>query len=273
MFRYAAAISMYNHCRQKYMLSSLGSLKYFKLTKRDFFFNFIKLNYLLWLYLKLVNAKRIDFTDGWNFQYYSEQLQNLDGNYMIRGCLAHPTFFFADYENIKQYFQVKAKYRHRFETLHKDLFNVKKVVVIHIRRGDYIQFQIEGLGDTNMSLPVSYYKRIINLFNENEVNFVFLSDDIVQVKQDFGYLENAYFSEENEITDLQLLMHADVCILSCSTFSWWGAALNSNPDKAVYVPKYFLGFKIAKEYPEKIIPDDWIKVDVYDGIVPPFSIN
>lgn len=273
MFRYAAAISMYQHYHHKYMLSNLGSLKYFKLTRQDHFFNFFKFNYLVWVYLKLFNARKVDFTSGWKYQDYTRQLQNFKGNCMIRGCLAHPSFFFADYENIRQYFQVREKYRQRFEALERELFNSGKVVVIHIRRGDYLQFQVEGLGETDMSLPVGYYQKIINTFSEKEVQYVFLSDDIIQVKKDFGYLGNAYFSQENEITDLQLLMHADICILSCSTFSWWGAVLNKNPDKVVYVPEYFLGFKIAKEYPEKIIPDDWIKVNVFDEHVPSSSVK
>ncbi len=271
MFRYAAAASMFKHFKLTYMLSNIGSLKYFKLTRQDYIFNFFKVNYLVWIFLKLIRAKKIDFTSGWNYQNYADQLMNLNGNYMIRGCLAHPSFFFKDYESVGKYFEVKKKYRQRFDSLSRELFNGCKIVVIHVRRGDYGTFQVEGLGDTDMTLPVSYYRKVVSIFDKNEIKYIFLSDDIVQVKKDFGYLENAFFSQENEITDMLFLMNADVCVLSCSTFSWWGAVLNKKPGKVVYAPKYFLGFKVAKEYPEDIIPDDWIKVDVFGDDMPPVS--
>jgi hypothetical protein len=50
---------------------------------------------------------------------------------------------------------------------------------------------------------------------------------------------------------------------SNSTFSWWAAYLNENPNKQIYCPKYFLGHVIEKKYPIHIYPSDWhqIKVD------------
>jgi len=264
MFRYAAAISMSEQFKHRYFLSNLGSLKYFKLTKKDYLVNFFKLNYVVWIFLKLFGASKIDVTNGWNYADYMEQFKRLNGNYLVRGCLGHPSFFFMDYENISKYFQVKIKYQQRYNILYREFQKYSKLVVIHVRKGDYETFKVEGLGNSDMTLPLNYYKKIINNYNQNEVKLIFLSDNIAQVKKDFNYLQNAYFSTENEITDLQFLMYADVCILSCSTFSWWGAALNSKANKLVYVPKYFLGFKVGKEYPEGIIPEQWIKVDVFD---------
>ena len=59
-------------------------------------------------------------------------------------------------------------------------------------------------------------------------------------------------------------MNANICILSCSTFSWWGAWLNKQKNLKVYVPKYFLGFKVKKEYPVNIIPKKWKQIEIYE---------
>jgi hypothetical protein len=57
-------------------------------------------------------------------------------------------------------------------------------------------------------------------------------------------------------------MHADICILSNSTFSWWGAWLNDKKDKIVHAPRYFLGWKTQKEFPENIYPSTWNLISV-----------
>jgi hypothetical protein len=62
--------------------------------------------------------------------------------------------------------------------------------------------------------------------------------------------------------DFQHLLNADVCIISNSTFSWWGAWLNNKPTKVIYAPKYFMGWRIKKEIPDHIYPIDWTLIDV-----------
>ncbi len=54
---------------------------------------------------------------------------------------------------------------------------------------------------------------------------------------------------------MSLCNHA---ILSASSFSWWGAALMSTPQKFVIGPQYWLGFKSNEWFPDSIKNDDWI---------------
>ena len=61
--------------------------------------------------------------------------------------------------------------------------------------------------------------------------------------------------------DFQLLLHADKLIISNSSFAWWGAYLNKNKTE-VFVPQYWLGFKVDKEIPADIIPARFISVPV-----------
>lgn len=95
-----------------------------------------------------------------------------------------------------------------------------------------------------------------------DCQLVFISDEMEEVKKEFAYINDAYFSSHEPIVDMQLLIHADVCIIANSTFGWWGAFLNEKKNKTIYVPAYFLGFKVQKEFPVNIIPTDWVRVAV-----------
>jgi hypothetical protein len=48
-------------------------------------------------------------------------------------------------------------------------------------------------------------------------------------------------------------------IIANSSFSWWGAWLNLNPDKKVIAPNNWFGTQTNLDI-DDIIPEDWIKI-------------
>ena len=60
---------------------------------------------------------------------------------------------------------------------------------------------------------------------------------------------------------MYLLSKAKHNIISNSSFSWWGAYLNDDPNKVLIAPCKWINenFKIRFT---KIIPKEWIKVDL-----------
>lgn len=119
-----------------------------------------------------------------------------------------------------------------------DIINENISVSLHVRRGDYIQMDMGTLTD-------SYYLKAVEYINSEleEKNFVFLAftDDPVYVKENFGWIENLYIVEgntgKNSFRDMQLMSLCNHNIIANSTFSFWGAYLNQNPNKIVIAPK------------------------------------
>lgn len=112
-------------------------------------------------------------------------------------------------------------------------------VSIHIRRGDYFQ---KNLRETYGSVcSLGYYNKAITKIKNlvsNPFFFVF-SDDPEWVKQNLT-LENTYYIAQNKgknaFRDMQLISLCKHHIIANSSFSWWGAWLNSNPEKMIVAP-------------------------------------
>lgn len=123
-------------------------------------------------------------------------------------------------------------------------------ISLHIRRGDYLN--IKG---KDISLSLDYYKRAIEYITEHVRTpmFFIFSDDPQWVRDNFK-VKNAMYVDWNCGKD----SWQDMCLMSCckhniianSTFSWWGAWLNANPDKIV----------ISPTWDGDMIPNEWIQL-------------
>lgn len=101
-------------------------------------------------------------------------------------------------------------------------------VAIHVRRTDYI-----GLG---WALDVAYYEKAmaeILKTNKNAIFYIF-SDDLSWSEEN---LYGDVFVKFDTLTDFYLMSECKHNIIANSTFSFWAAYLNKNPDKVVIYPK------------------------------------
>jgi hypothetical protein len=205
-------------------------------------------------YYSLRNILRLKRETFSNFEPPEQQLKKIKNGLLYEGFF-QSEMYFADYkDDIKKLFSIKDIHRGDFETVFNTLPRAERYIAVHIRRGDYI--------DYDLAPPLSYYHAAISNTNQKGNYYIFVSDDSDFVESEFAYITNKYISRNDEITDLQFLMHADICILSNSTFSWWGAWLNDKKDKIVHAPRYFLGWKTQKEFPENIYPSTWNLISV-----------
>ena len=123
-------------------------------------------------------------------------------------------------------------------------------VSIHIRRGDYINnpFYVD-LTETD------YYKRAIELFPRKE--FLVFSDDRNFAYNFFEYFKGFKIADnKDELEDFNQIASCESNIIANSSFSWWAAYLNPNPNKIVVAPKAWHPDGVERTK----IPDSWIKI-------------
>jgi len=136
-------------------------------------------------------------------------------------------------------------------------------VGIHVRTW-YRDFKSDIRGSVfyNIMLPpdIEYYKKAIDLFDPNAL-FVVFSDHIGWCKKQFkGIDRNFIFIEgQDYLHDFYLLSKCKNVIVGSSTFSWWAAYLNQNPNKQIICRQPFLSC-LTQEDPKDILCDGWIPI-------------
>jgi hypothetical protein len=213
-----------------------------------FFKNYLKLRFYAAI-RRLLNFELVYISDQVDPRILVPTLKN---NKMFSGYF-QAAYYFEPYKTeILERFSLKRKHIIAFEEKFKALPKGFTYVVVHIRRTDYI--------DYNIQLVTDYYHNAIAAAADDNNFYILISDDVQFVKEEFSYLKNKYISAASEIIDFQFLMNADICILSNSTFSWWGAYLNKK-NKKVFAPKYWFPVTGEIESPCDIFIADWILVD------------
>ncbi len=133
-------------------------------------------------------------------------------------------------------------------------------VSLHIRRGDYVSNS--KFNAAHGTCDIDYYQRavqaIIDRLGMAPVVFAF-SDDPDWVAAHLHLPCEVVLVRHNDIDhnyeDLALMARCDHHIIANSSFSWWGAWLNPDPDKIVIAPaRWFADPKLSNP---DILPPEW----------------
>lgn len=127
----------------------------------------------------------------------------------------------------------------------------KSTVSLHLRRTDYI-----GKDNYHPIPSMKYYEKALTMVDYDDI-FVF-SDDITWCKENLKFKNMTFIHNENPIDDLWIMSLCGNNIIANSTFSWWAAWLNNNPDKKVIMPKKWFGPCAPSD--KDITNVDWIKL-------------
>ena len=180
--------------------------------------------------------------------------------------------YFAGYWASEKYFaDVSGIIRHEFTFKREpEEMNRKMIAMIdstnsvslHIRRGDYISNPVTNR--FHGVLGLDYYSRAVNFIasRTTQPHFFVFSDDIAWAKENLrlsfplSFIE--HYGADRDYEDLRLMSRCKHHIIANSTFSWWGAWLNANPEKIVVSPEKW--FNVPSLESKDLIPESWVKV-------------
>ena len=133
-------------------------------------------------------------------------------------------------------------------------------VALHIRRGDYVKNP--KYRKLLYVCTLEYYKRAIAYLRERHsgLKFFIASDDHKWVAENFDLsAEFRLIESKSAIEDFFLMSRCRHNIISNSSFSWWSAWLNGNPQKTVIAPDAWFAARARMDYSD-ILPGGWIKI-------------
>lgn len=202
------------------------------------------------------------------------------------------SFLLYGYYQSYKYFQKEQDVIYTIIGLPRILVDVKKeyekyfddnkvVISMHFRLGDYKYKQ-----DCHPVMPEKYYQYalqyILDELTEEEkkrVRILYFCE-----KEDNDHVTNIIRNlrdGERTITDIYDVVKADdeiedwkqMILMSCcthniianSSFSWWGAYLNQNPDKKVAYPYKWFGDALKSNDVSDLHPESWKKI-CYDAV-------
>ena len=193
---------------------------------------------------------------------HNEMLAVADKNILF-GYFANNRIFIDCRDELLKEFSFKHQPDKNNKALIAKMQNSESVSV-HIRRGDYLTATNEGVF---YHPSVQWYRNAMQEITKlvNRPAFYFFSDDIAWVKEQFADVKNAAFVDINHgadsYNDMRLMSICKHNIIANSTFSWWGAWLNPNPNKIVIAPgKYYTKEDLKEKYLAQMIPSGWMTI-------------
>lgn len=177
---------------------------------------------------------------------------------------------------IEWYFYTEKYFKKHENQIKKDFNFIKKIskknikllekirktnsISIHIRRWDYIENK--KTNQFHWVCSIDYYKKAIKYIEkriDKPIFFIF-SDDIDWCKKNLqiNWIFVDWNTWDKSWEDMKLMSECKHNIIANSSFSWWGAWLNSNNKKIVISPKKWVNNKNINT--SDIIPNNWIKI-------------
>jgi len=156
----------------------------------------------------------------------------------------------------------------QFPAIHdpKNIEHLKSIregisVSMHVRRGDYIANR--ATNEFHGVAGLDYYREAVQLMEKRvgKARYFVFSDDPAWCRDNLPIPTGGVFVRNNSgstsYRDMQLMSACSHNIIANSSFSWWGAWLNNNPNKTVIAPKKW--FNDESIDTADLIPDSWIK--------------
>ena len=175
---------------------------------------------------------------------------------MLKGYFQNWEYYHHHRDELLQIFAPGQEELDQIQSKHKTLLNHPVTVGVHVRTfnkkySEYIPF-----------VGMDYYEKAMSLFPE-ETLFVIFSDRINWCKHHFQKIDRPmiFIEGQDHIQDFFLMSMLKHNIIGNSSYSWWAAYLNQNPDKTVVAPSHFIIPITIKKKCNSLLPD-WIELPI-----------
>lgn len=192
-----------------------------------------------------------------NFTRFYPEIYNLSTlcSYYLEGVWANSEYLVGIEDILMRDFEFKGVLSEKNQEYMKKIVSSCSVG-IHIRRGDYVTLGCLLATDDYYMKAVEIMKKKVN----NPKFFVFSNDhpycrQLFEGKIDYEIVEGN--EGKDSFRDMQLMSNCKHNIIANSTFSFWGAYLNRNPNKIVIAPN----IGVAENGVPFVCPK-WIKLDI-----------
>lgn len=132
----------------------------------------------------------------------------------------------------------------------KSRFQDKKLISIHVRRGDYLK------ENNFVNLSLEYYLNGLSILPTTSV--LVLSDDPEWCKQNFTDERFTVIESNNSAVDLCIMSLCDYHIIANSSFSWWGSWLSKS--KKTIAPLQWFQNDYSHWNTKDLYLPDWIVI-------------
>lgn len=192
--------------------------------------------------------------------HFDPKVLSLPDNVYLEGYWQSEKYFKDIEDQIRLEFTVRSEPDDLNRKLAENIMKVN-AVSIHVRRGDFISNPAANKFHGICSL--SYYHNAIDKIAANIDNpyFFVFSDDTSWVKDNLTINHPVTYINNNAETayeDMRLMSLCKHNIIANSSFSWWGAWLNRNPDKMVIAPSKWFNEKNINT--QDLLPERWVRL-------------
>ena len=174
------------------------------------------------------------------------------------------------FENAKEkIFETIELEKQKIRICEKLKFDLKNTISMHFRLGDYKKLQ-----QHHPILPVGYYRsaldKICNATSRSDWNVMYVceEEDKTAVQNTIDELQKSFpemrfFKLEEVREDWEQMLAMSVCahnIIANSSFSWFGAYFNTEPNKQVCYPSIWFGPAQGGKTLDDLCPPGWMMV-------------
>lgn len=193
-------------------------------------------------------------TKVYSYPFHFQELPIIGDVAIIDGFFQSEKYFKNHEKEIKKLFKPTKEIIKIINDKYSNILS-GRTTSIHVRRGDYVRHPQHHPIQT-----LEYYQKGIELTKDKTDLYVVFSDDVEWCKKHFQGDNVTFIEKEKDYIEIYLMSMCDNNIIANSSFSWWGAWLNNNPDKIVVGPKRWFGPAYNHFNTNDIIPENWIKI-------------